>query len=110
MPTAKKAPAKKATSNKVTKTTNVTIKTEDVSEIIDPKPIRRPGRPPKSKSLSCTVYCGGSPVVLEFDNPHELEAAFVQICHKPLTGRPATVICKGKKYTFLKVDYLMRDI
>ena len=101
--------AKKNTKNKVTKTGNVAIKTGGLKEIVDPVPARRPGRPAKVNSFSCTVYCSGSPVTLEFDNAHELETAFVQICHKPLTGRPATVICKGKKYTFLKVDYLMRD-
>jgi hypothetical protein len=109
MPTAKKAPAKKTASKRVTKTKNVTIETEGLAELVDEKPVRRPGRPPKAKEYKCTVYSNGNAVNLSFDSLQELEAAFVQICHKPLTGRPATVVASGKKYTFLKVDYLVKD-
>jgi len=109
MPTAKKAPAKKTASKRVTKTKNVTIKTEGIKELINEEPVRRPGRPPKTKEYKCTVYSNGNPVNLSFDSPEKLEAAFVQICHKPLSGRPATVVANGKKYTFLKVDYLVKD-
>tara|TARA_Y100001938_G_C8009148_1_gene389012 strand:- start:174 stop:512 length:339 start_codon:yes stop_codon:yes gene_type:complete len=110
MPTAKKAPAKKATAKRATKTGNVTIKNEGVKELANEEPVRRPGRPPKPKmnDYSCTVYSNGTAVNLKFDSLQELEAAFVQICHKPLTGRPATVKASGKIYTFLKVDYLVK--
>tara|TARA_Y100000401_G_scaffold52326_1_gene41085 strand:+ start:2441 stop:2779 length:339 start_codon:yes stop_codon:yes gene_type:complete len=110
MPTAKKAPAKKAPAKRATKTGNVTIKSESVKELVSEEPVRRPGRPPKAKAndYSCTVYSNGNAVNLKFDSLQELEAAFIQICHRPLTGRPATITAGGKTYTFLKVDYLVK--
>jgi hypothetical protein len=95
----------------VTKTTDIVIKDEGVTEIVDPKPVKKVGRPKAQlkQSLSFTVFTSSGPVELTFENQSDLIHAFQQITFKCASGRQATVSSGGKEYTFCKVDYLVRD-
>ena len=101
-------PAKKTTA---TKTKNVTVKKAPVVDIT-PEPaqqVKRPGRPPKAKTYSFTVYIGGAPLHFSFEDQNEFNSAFVQVFNKPFSGRPAKITCNGKEYFIGKVDYVVRD-
>ena len=101
-------PAKKTTT---AKTKNVTVKKAPVADITAEKPaqVKRPGRPPKAKTYSFTAYINSAPVEFSFEDEAEYNAAFVQICNKPFSGRPAKITCGGKQYFIGKVDYIVRD-
>ena len=102
-------PAAKKTTT--TKTKKVAVKKAPMADIT-PEPVaqvKRPGRPPKAKTYSFTAYVNGKPIEFSFDDHAAFNAAFVQVCHKPITGRPAKFICNGKEYFIVKVDYVVRD-
>ncbi len=100
MPAAKKTPAKT--------TKKVAVKKAPVADIT-PEPVKRPGRPPKAKTYSFTVYTNGRQLEFSYESETEFNAAFVQVCHKPFSGRPANIKCNGKEYFIGKVDYVVRD-
>ena len=101
-------PAKKTTA---TKTKTVVVKKAPVADIT-PEPVKqvkRPGRPPKVKTYSFTAYINNAPLEFSFENQNEFNSAFVQVCNKPFSGRPAKITCGGKEYFIGKVDYVVRD-
>ena len=104
--------AKKTTSRKrVTKTGDVVIPSEKVTELIDPKPepVKRVGRPPKVKMDTMSVVTNHGPVELSFDTRALCDLAYQQISFKCASGRPAVVNANGKEYTFCSVDYIIRE-
>ena len=103
MPTAKKTTA--------TRTKNITVKKAPVADITSEpvKQVKRPGRPAKAKTYSFTVYVNTQSLEFSFEDQNLFNAAFVQVCNKPFSGRPAKIICNGKEYFIGKVDYVVRD-
>ena len=103
---------KKTTSRKrVTKTGDVVIPDEKVTEIIDPKPepVKRVGRPPKAKKVMMTVMTNHGPVELGFETKNLRDLAYQQFSFKCASGRPAVVMANDKEYTFCNVDYIIRE-
>tara|TARA_R110001583_G_scaffold180956_1_gene338151 strand:- start:2722 stop:3051 length:330 start_codon:yes stop_codon:yes gene_type:complete len=104
--------AKKTTSqNRVTKTGDVVIPSEKVTELVDPKPepVKRVGRPPKVKKIIMTIMTNHGPVDLGFENQLLCNTAYQQISFKCASGRPAVVMANDKEYTFCNVDYIVRE-
>ena len=103
MPAAKNKP--------FTKTKDIAVKKDPVADLTAApvKQVKRPGRPPKAKAYSFTVYINGTPLNFSFEKESDCTSAFVQVSNKPFSGRPAKVLCDGKEYFIGKVDYVVRD-